>query len=336
MSADALGYLPTRWNTLDGRYGTRAELEAAILALRPVRAIADVVVNHRCGLRTDGADFDDPPFALADQAEAVCADDESGIGRGERDTGQGQQAGRDLDHTNQAVRQAIVDYLEMLRGVGFTGFRYDMAKGYAGAFVGAYNEASNPYFSVAEYWDGDRQSVMNYIDATGARTMAFDFPTRMLLKAAIGSTDYSLLAENGAPAGALGWWPGMSVTFIENHDTDKDAAPEGGDEFGNGDQVLTGYAYLLTHPGIPSVYWSHFFDYGPVVRQQLTKLIALRKRLGLNRDSRVQIALAEPSLYVAIIDEVAVVKLGPASWAPKGAWTLSTSGPDYAVWTRRP
>jgi alpha-amylase len=332
-SADGLGYLPTRWNTFDGVYGTQLELKAAIAALRPVRAIADVVVNHRCGVATAGADFDDPPFALDDQAKAVCRDDESGIGRGELDTGQGQPAARDLDHTNPAVRQAIAQYLTTLAGLGFEGWRYDQAKGYAGAFVGEYNQSSDPYLSVAEVWDGDRQTVMNYIDATGGRSMAFDFPTRMLLKAAIDGGDYSLLASNGAPAGAIGWWPAMSVTFLENHDTDKDAGPNS-DEFGNGDQVLLGYAYLFTHPGIPCVFWSHFFDYGPAIQAQIRALLRIRKAQRLSRDSAVEIVAARPDLYAAVVDGLVAVKLGPASWSPGAEWSLATSGNDYAVWTR--
>ena len=90
------GYIPRRWNVLDSAYGTEAELRAAH-ALEPVRAMADVVINHRVGVHTSGADFDDPPFA--DNRAAIARDDSSGVGTGNPDSGEHHAAGRDLDHT---------------------------------------------------------------------------------------------------------------------------------------------------------------------------------------------------------------------------------------------
>src|SRR5437763_816711 len=80
------GYIPRRWHVLDSAYGTEAELRAAIRALGPVKAMADVVLNHRVGLHTAGADFADPPFP--DNRAAIVCDDESGVGTGRPDTGE--------------------------------------------------------------------------------------------------------------------------------------------------------------------------------------------------------------------------------------------------------
>lgn len=35
-----------------------------------------------------------------------------------------------------------------LKGVGFDGWRYDYVKGFNGSYVGIYNNATSPYFSV--------------------------------------------------------------------------------------------------------------------------------------------------------------------------------------------
>jgi alpha-amylase len=332
-AVDSEGYLPTRWSTLDSSYGTRAELAAALAALAPVRAIADVVINHRCGLATGGADFGDPAFPLANQDDAVCRDDESGVGTGDLDTGENQAAARDLDHTNAGVQAAVRQYLADLAGAGFGGWRYDEARGYAGAFVGLYNESSRPYLSVGEFWDANRQNVMDWIDATGGRSMAFDFPTRTLLKRAVGGREFwRLKTIDGKPTGAIGWWPAMSVTFVENHDTDKDHPFP--DEFGDGDQVLQAYAYILTHPGIPCVFWVHYFDYGADTQAKLRALVGVRKAQGIGRDSVVNIAAADDGRYAAIIDDRVAMKLGPAPWDPGPGWRLATDGNDYAVWTR--
>jgi alpha-amylase len=328
--ADGEGYLPTRWLVFDSCYGSAAELGFAIAALGPVKAIADVVVNHRCGVATGGADFADPAFPVP--SAAVCSDDECGCGTGALDTGEAQAAGRDLDHTNPDVQAAVVDYLGQLQGLGFAGWRYDEARGYGGSYVGLYNDRTAPYLSVGEYWDGDRQNVMNWIDATHGRSMAFDFPTRAYLKAALAERQFWSLNAGGRPPGAIGWWPAMSVTFIENHDTDKDSQHP--DEFGTGDQVLQGYAYLLTHPGVPCVFWVHFFDYGADVQNQIKALIAIRKSSGITRTSVVDIIAADDAKYAAIIDGRVAVKIGPGPWAPGPGWGVATDGNDYAVWTR--
>ena len=124
---------------------------------------------------------------FAHQTDAICKDDESNVGTGAIDTGESQVAARDLDHTNADVQAAIKTYLADLKNLGFSGWRYDEVRGYAGAFVGVYNDDSRPHLSVGEFWDGDRQNVVNWIDSTRGKSMAFDFPTRALLKAAIGT-----------------------------------------------------------------------------------------------------------------------------------------------------
>src|SRR5262249_49169648 len=224
-SSDSLapeGYIPRRWNVFHTAYGSEAELQATIRALEPVRTLADVVINHRVGAATGGADFQDPAFS--DNRAAVVRDDESGVGTGHHDTGERHPAGRDLDHNNPDVRHTIKQYLHRLKALGFQGWRYDLVKGYHGRFVGEYNDATDPAFSVGEFFDGDRQKVTHWLDATGGKSTAFDFPTRFLFYEAGGSDDYGRLCSipNGrlVPGGLLGYWPSRSVTFLDNHDTE--------------------------------------------------------------------------------------------------------------------
>jgi alpha-amylase len=331
QAADAEGYMPTRWNLFDTSYGSTADLQSAIAALRPVRALADVVINHRCGVATALADFDSPAFT--DQTGAITKDDECGVGTGNYDTGEANTYARDLDHTAAEVQAAVVAYLKLLQGLGFSAWRYDEARGYDGVYAGKYNDATQPYLSVGEVWVDDRQVLMNWIDATGGSSMAFDFPTRALLKTAIDQRLFSQLKTvDGKPTGAIGWWPGMCVTFLDDHDTAADHPYP--DPFGNGDQVLQGYAYILTHPGVSCVFWSHYFDWGPVVRQTIRQLISVRKAAGLHSGSVVNIVAADDQQkYAAIIDGKVAVKLGPASWDPGPGWSVALSGNDFAVWT---
>lgn len=66
-------------------------------------------------------------------------------------------------------------------------------------------------FSVGEYWDGNAQAVVNWIDGTGGRSAAFDFPARYILRDAIRGNNYGSLSSL---PGVLKLWKEMSVTFI--------------------------------------------------------------------------------------------------------------------------
>lgn len=329
---DGEGYMPTRWHVFNSAYGSEKQLRAAISALHPLKAIADVVVNHRCGAATDGDDFDAPAFP--DQAAAVCRDDEWGHGTGDDDTGEGQPAARDLDHTNADVQKAIKTYLAKMRELGFAGWRYDEVRGYGPGFVGAYDAASNPWLSVGEYWDSDAQAVVDWVDGTGGSSMAFDFPTRTFLAHAINTREFgSLKTIAGKPPGVIGLWPAMAITFVDDHDTaDDHPDPQ---PFGQFDQVLQAYAYILTHPGIPCVFWTHFFDWGPDMKGKISALVQARRSSGVGRDSVPNIVAADDgALYAAIVDDKLAVKLGPAPWDPGDGWTVAVDGQDMAAWTR--
>jgi alpha-amylase len=69
-------------------------------------------------------------------------------------------------------------------------------------------------------------------------------------------------------------------TFAENHDTgfrtNGDGSPESGhesDSFANNWQVEQAYAFLLTHPGVPCVYWKHYFEWGQDLQNKIKALI---------------------------------------------------------------
>jgi alpha-amylase len=343
-SSDSLapqGYIPRRWNRLDSAFGSESELRAALAALAPVKGMADIVLNHRVGVHTPGADFDDPPFP--DNRAAICRDDESGVGTGNHDTGERHPCGRDLDHTNPGVREAIKNYLRLLKSIGFRGFRYDLVKGYHGRFVGEYNESTLPEFSVGEFFDTNRQRVCDWIDSTGGRSCAFDFPTRYLLFEATLKDDYSALRSNSGgrtlAGGLIGYWPGRAVTFIDNHDTEYRREREHQANYDStrhfpGPKVDMGYAYTLTHPGTPCVFWPHFFDFGARTREKIEQLIGVRRDFGIRCESGLEIREADRGLYAAVIDGRVAMKLGSRDWTPGHGWNITVWGDRFAVWTR--
>ncbi len=332
------GYLPNELYTQSGAYGDASALRAAIGALRAegVDAIADIVINHRVGTY-DWADFQAPAWG----PEAVCGDDEWAGARGGADTGARYHAARDVDHTQGWVRASLIDWLRWLRDdIGYAGWRFDYVKGYGAQYVGEYVRAAAVDFAVGEWWtdldlanpDAHRQQLMAWVDGTDAAAAAFDFTTKGLLQQAVRYGEYHRLRDaSGGPAGAIGWWPARSVTFVDNHDTGP--SPRDGQDhwpFPAG-EVMQGYAYILTHPGVPTVYWVHFFDWG--LGEQIEALMALRRAAGITAESAVRIVAADGNKYAAIVDERVAVKIGPGAWDPGPGWALGASGRNYAVWT---
>lgn len=335
------GYIPRRWNVFDSAYGSEAELRSAIEAIQPIKALADVVVSHRVGVATAGEDFADPAFP--DNRAAVRRTNwpVGGIACDPRELC---VPGRPLDHSNPDVRATVKHYLHRLQAMGFRGWRYDMAKGLPGQWVGEYNEDTGPEFSVGEFFDGDRQKVTNWIDRTGGRSAAFDFPTRFQLFQGCTTDDYSCLRSANAgrlsPGGLVGYWPSHAVTFVDNHDTEYRREEEhrrsnDGIRHFPGKTVAMGYAYVLTHPGVPCVYWQHFFDWDSYTRDRITRLMQIRKNNSLHAQSRVTIYEAKRGLYAAAIDDRVAVKLGTGSWSPGRGWHLALDGDRFAVWARQ-
>ncbi|RYZ45280.1 MAG: alpha-amylase, partial [Myxococcaceae bacterium] len=87
----------------------------------------------------------------------------------------------------------------------------------------------------------------------------------------------------------------------------------------------------LTHPGIPTVYWPHYFNWG--LGNAIKDLMTIRKNAGLTSESPVTILRAEAGLYAATIAGKVAVKIGATAWNPGTGWTLAASGTDYSVWT---
>jgi alpha-amylase len=87
-------------------------------------------------------------------------------------------------------------------------------------------------------------------------------------------------------------WRNRAVTFVENHDTGyrtkEDGNPEKDhehDSFANNWELEQAYAQILTHPGVPTVFWKHYFDWGQDLQDKIRALINARKVAGVHAGS---------------------------------------------------
>jgi len=355
-SAAPQGYLPRELNNLNSAYGTQNQLVSLINQYHSLgmKVISDIVINHRVG-SNDAVTFTNPAWPTF----YITADDEGrnfvnrpvefsingdfvpGFDLKADGSSGGFAAARDLDHNNPAVRAEIIKWMRFLRNdIGFDGWRYDFVHGYDPIYNKEYNDATNPYFAVGELLESSRVQTNNFVNRTQQSSSAFDFNTKVSLQNAIRDNNLSYLRDGqGRPSGMIGINPAKSVTFLDNHDTGF-AQQCCGSNFvfpGGETNLRKGYAYILTHPGNPMVFWTHFFDNGSGVRNAIKELISARKRVRVFAGSSINIAEARNNLYAAYIDGKSgtiAMKLGSENWSPNGnQWTLRASGNDYAVWT---
>eukprot|EP00877_Chromochloris_zofingiensis_P005318 jgi/Chrzof1/14788/Cz09g16070.t1 len=358
------GYLPGQLYNLQSSYGNKEELIALNAALKEagIVPLADIVINHRCADSQDSQgrwnnyhdDVDHDGKSLDWGRWAITCNDHEFGGQGNPDTGADFGGAPDLDHANPELREALCHWLQHLkRDIGFEGWRFDFVKGFAGRFITEYVDKSTggDALNVGELWvdldwqegglafnqDGARQAIVNWIDETQQRSTAFDFVTKGILQEAVKNTEYWRLRDNqGKAPGLLGWWPSRSVTFIDNHDTGSSQQhwpfPA--------DKVATGYAYIMTHPGMPCVFWEHLFDWGQEVANTIKTLKEVRHRNGINARSKLEILCADADMYVGRIGDSVTVKLGPrydmGCHLPQESdgWKFAVSGPEFAVWEK--
>ncbi|XP_049403076.1 alpha-amylase 3, chloroplastic [Solanum stenotomum] len=341
------GYMPRDLYNLNSRYGSFDELKVTVKKFHEVgiKVLGDVVLNHRCASkRNQNGIWNIFGGRLNWDEHAVVADDPHFQGKGNKSSGDNFHAAPNIDHSQEFVRNDIREWLLWLREeIGYDGWRLDFVRGFWGGYVKDYLEATEPYFAVGEFWDSlvytygemdhnqdlHRQRIIDWINATNGTAGAFDVTTKGILHSAIERCEYWRLSDQkGKPPGVVGWWPSRAVTFIENHDT---GSTQGHWRFPGGKE-MQGYAYILTHPGTPSVFFDHIFS---GYQSEIRNLISLRKRNKINCRSMVVITKAERDVYAAVIDDKVAVKIGPGHYEPPSGhqrWKMAAEGNNYKVW----
>lgn len=344
MGYDDLYWFPGHYNS---SFGTEAQLRSLISTFKAkgIGTIADVVINHRKNV-SSWVDFPRETYngvTYELKSTDICANDDGGKTKtwatqngyslsSYNDTGEGWDGMRDLDHKSENVQANVKAYLGMLlKDLGYAGFRYDMVKGYAGSYTKLYNEDSKPQFSVGEYWDGNATAVKNWINAAGKTSAAFDFPFRYTVRDAINNNDWrklsgtSLIADNS--------YKQYSVTFVENHDTEKrsNAAQDPIKK-----DTLAANAYLLAMPGTPCVFLTHWID----CKRDIKSMIDVRNAVGVHNQSEYLQYASQQSYFVVGTtgskgELLAVVGSGAANYTPNARFVKVLSGYHYAYYMNK-
>ena len=354
-STGGMGYLPSDYSNLDSDLGTKKKLVELIDTLHHngARVIADIVINHAVAwsgwcdysktykfgsygnFNPDGSYICNTDEVNYSAAAGSCR----GFATGNADDGYGSEAnypdGRDWDHTNAEVRNMFKAYLKWLHNdIKIDGFRYDYCKGYHNSHINEYNSAAEAYFSVMEMWDGDVNALMSHLNDAGYNTTTFDFAMKYTaFNNGIASDNYGALKGAGLPGAGKARY---AVTFLDSHDSFQ----RDGNEFcgeGNSmtvcrDKVMQCYAYLLSMPGVPLVFWPHWVTF----KDDLKKMINARYKTGVHSESAVSDEAGD-GYYKATVTgthgEIRVL-IGPNSGyntTPSG-YTLAVKGTNYGVY----
>lgn len=359
----SMGYDPLFWYDLTSSFGNEAQLKSLIQSLktRGTGVIADVVINHRKNV-SNWVDFpketnpyDGKSYQMV--STDICKDDDGGEAltwannngyslSSNNDTGEGWGGMRDLDHKSTNVQECVKAYLKyLINYLGYTGFRYDMVKGYSASYTGMYNDYAKPSFSVGECWDGTG-TIRNWIDGTkinGTPTSAaFDFQFRYTVRNAINTGNWSRLGnqnDNNWPLVSNNYEHGnyfqYAVTFVENHDVQDRGTTNKYTPDPIKKDTLAANAYLLAMPGTPCVFLTHWMAY----KQEIKAMIDARKAAGITNTSSYENMRSSYGLYANLIKvndkNRLIVKVGSdlSSYPPSTSeWTKVLEGYHYAYY----
>ena len=329
--------------------GNQSELQSLITALHNggTRVIADVVINHASN-KSSWIDFWEQDFGsygkFQPQSTWITSDDEA-KGKGtlsdHSDDGQEQNrnygVARDWDHLKADVQNMCKAYLKYLKGsVGYDGYRFDYSVGYHVSHTNDYVSVAKPYISVMEYWVTNAGTLKTRIDQASKNTMTFDFAARdIAFQKGLAKNSYSNLVKSGLRGQG---YQKYAVTFVDNHDTFKrpdNAADCGnqtdGSSINDKELIMQCNAYILSMPGIPCVFWPHWYKY----KDDIKAMITARRSAGIHSESSVSETSGSGYYEATVTGKNGKVILYLGSSASKSApsgYKQAVKGSKYAMY----
>lgn len=279
------------------RYGTLDELKAAIAALKAkrIQVYADVVMNHMMGadeydqFTYAGQEFNVPTrFLFAGRRGKYStytwqyynfngvqfADGSWRNWKGGWDFPPYPDAwdnlmGCEIRYRDDDNREELIRWGKWLTDMlGLDGYRLDATKHMYTPFVNQWlDQVKGNRFAVSEAQFYDLNHLKEYAAATGGRTSLFDFPLHKAFADTLnpnGAGDLRALRFAGFTEGN----GPLSVSFVENHDTDG--------SYPVVNQKMLAYAYMLLRAnGYPCVFYKDYYEYG--LGDQIKQLMRIRR-----------------------------------------------------------
>ncbi len=343
-TSQTMGYMPYYYFNQNSSFGTEAELRDLIKTFKSkgIGMVADVVINHH---NTSGW-FSFPAEVYKGvtyqlKSTDIVANDDKGKTAKEatkqgvslsknNDEGEDWSGCRDLDHKSQNVQTIIKAYLKYLKDdLGYTGFRYDMVKGFSGSHVADYNKSVGVEYSVGEYWDSNAR-IQSWINATLKNSAAFDFQFRYNVRDAINSNNWAALKSTNNLMNDKNWRQ-YAVTFVENHDMEYRSSSEQQDPIRR--DTLAANAYLLAMPGTPCVFFTHWLEY----KDEIGAMISARKAAGITNMSDYEVKVATSAYYAVNVNKTLYAAVGRLDKMenPDADWQKVLSGYHYAYFLNK-
>ena len=343
-TSQTMGYMPYYYFNQNSSFGTEAELRDLIKTFKSkgIGMVADVVINHHntTGWFSFPAEVYKGVTYQLKSTDIVANDDKGktakeatkqGVSLSKNnDEGEDWGGCRDLDHKSQNVQTIIKAYLKYLKDdLGYTGFRYDMVKGFSGSHVADYNKSVGIEYSVGEYWDSNAR-IQSWINATLKNSAAFDFQFRYNVRDAINSNNWAALKSTNNLMNDKNWRQ-YAVTFVENHDMEYRSSSEQQDPIRR--DTLAANAYLLAMPGTPCVFFTHWLEY----KDEIGAMISARKAAGITNMSDYEVKVSTSAYYAVNVNKTLYAAVGRLDKMenPGADWQKVLSGYHYAYFLNK-
>lgn len=192
--------------------------------------------------------------------------------------------GANMDYDNPVVREDTIKWGKwIVNEIGFDGFRFDASKHIDNSMIYDFIEETDKstekeLFYIGEAWINDDQTLVDYLEAIGhPKLHVFDFPLReTFIELMHGNLDMRWLGEKGL-VNTQGYQH-RAITFIENHDTERDQESEYGTE-AIAHRKFQAYCYILMRKdGVPKVFWKDYHNFG--LKEVIDNLIEARKKFA--------------------------------------------------------
>ncbi len=294
------------------KYGTKKQLEKAVKKLHQnnLRVLYDAVLNHRLGAdEKEEVKLKDNSKAEVwtifnfegrkDKYSSLKLDWQvfDGVDWDERTQRAGEflfkckewddsyeedyLMGADIDYENQQIKEDVINWGKwIVNEIDFDGFRFDASKhvdnGMIHDFIEEVNESTDKdLFFIGEAWVNEAETLADYLNTVNQDKLhVFDFPLReSFIEMMQGNLDMRWLGDRGLVNQQD--FKDRAITFVENHDTERDGSNEYGTE-AIVHRKMQAYCYILMRrDGVPTIFWKDYHSHG--LKERLDKLIAARK-----------------------------------------------------------